>query len=101
VQQQADFFVSLGDHEQAIQVLRQHLAESHEPSPLAYLDLLKLYHKLDRRDDYERLRKDFNRVLNADAPSFEHFSEGSRSLEDYEVHSAASSPYGRSRACWT
>lgn len=84
VQQQADFFVSLGDHEQAIQVLRQHLAESHEPSPLAYLDLLKLYHKLDRRDDYERLRKDFNRVLNAGAPSFDQFSEGSRSLEDYE-----------------
>lgn len=84
VQQQADFFISLGDHEQAIQVLRQHLAESHEPSPLAYLDLLKLYHKLDRRDDYERLRKDFNRVLNAGAPSFDHFSEGSRSLEDYE-----------------
>lgn len=83
IQQKADFFVSLGDHARAVQVLKQHLAESQEPSPLAYLDLLKLYHRLDRRDDYEQLRQDFNRVLNADAPSFDHFSEDSRCLEDY------------------
>ncbi|MDO8906697.1 FimV family protein [Hydrogenophaga sp.] len=85
VQQQADFFVSLGEDEQAIQVLVNHLADSHEPSPLAYLDLFKLYHRLDRRDDYDRLRTEFNEVFNAGAPPFEHYSDQSRGLESYET----------------
>lgn len=84
VQQQADFFISLGQDEQAIKVLRDHIAESQEPSPLAYLDLLKTYHRLDRRDDYERLRADFNGVFNAGAPAFDQFSDEGRGLEFYE-----------------
>lgn len=83
VQQQADFFMSLGEYQQAVEVLRSHLAESQEPSPLAYLDLLKIYHKLGRRDDYQRLREDFNRLFNAGAPSFEHYSDEGRGLEHY------------------
>jgi len=85
IQQQADFFVSLGEDEQAIQVLVNHLADSHEPSPLAYLDLFKLYHRLDRRADYDRLRTEFNEVFNAGAPPFEHYSDESRGLESYET----------------
>lgn len=85
VQQQADFFVSLGEDEQAIQVLLNHLAESFEPSPLAYLDLFKLYHRLDRRDDYDRLRTEFNELFNAGAPPFDHYSHQSRGLESYET----------------
>lgn len=85
VQQQADFFVSLGEDEQAIQVLRNHLAESHEPSPLAYLDLFKLYHRLGRRDDYDALRDEFNHVFNAGAPPFKQYSDAGRGLEAYET----------------
>lgn len=85
VQQQADFFVSLGEEEQAIQVLVNHLADSHEPSPLAYLDLFKLYHRLDRRSDYDRLRTEFNEMFNAGAPPFEQYSDQSRGLETYET----------------
>lgn len=85
IQQQADFFVSLGEDEQAIQVLVNHLADSHEPSPLAYLDLFKLYHRLNRREDYDRLRTEFNEVFNAGAPPFEHYSDQSRGLETYET----------------
>lgn len=85
IQQQADFFVSLGEDEQAIQVLVNHLADSHEPSPLAYLDLFKLYHRLNRREDYERLRTEFNVVFNAGAPPFEHYTDQSRGLETYEA----------------
>ncbi|WP_137920098.1 hypothetical protein [Hydrogenophaga sp. 2FB] len=85
VQQQADFFVSLGEDERAIQVLRNHLAESHEPSPLAYLDLFKLYHRLDRREDYDALRDEFNHVFNAGAPPFNHYSAEGRGLEAYET----------------
>ena len=85
VQQQADFFVSLGEDERAIQVLRNHLAESHEPSPLAYLDLFKLYHRLGRREDYDALRDEFNHVFNAGAPPFNHYSAEGRGLQAYET----------------
>ncbi len=94
VQQQADFFISLGENEQAIQVLRNHLADSQEPSALAYLDLFKLYHKLGRRDDYNRLREDFNRLFNAGAPPFEQYSDESRGLETYEA------AFSRIQALW-
>ncbi len=85
VQQQADFFVSLGEDGQAIEVLRNHLAESHEPSALAYLDLFKLYHRLGRRHDYDQLRDQFNQVFNAGAPPFDHYTDAGRGLEAYET----------------
>lgn len=94
VQQQADFFVSLGEDEQAIAVLRNHLTESHEPSPLAYLDLFRLYHRLGRRDDYEALRDEFNTVFNAGAPQFDRYSDKGRGLEAYE------SAFARIQALW-
>lgn len=94
IQQQADFFVSLGEDEQAIQVLRNHLADSPEPSALAYLDLLKLYHRLDRRDDYERARMEFNQVFNAGAPRFDQYTDESQGLEAYET------AFGRIQALW-
>lgn len=85
IQQQADFFVSLGEDGQAIEVLRNHLAESHEPSALAYLDLFKLYHRLGRRQDYDLLRDEFNQVFNAGAPPFDHYADAGRGLEAYET----------------
>lgn len=94
IQQQADFFVSLGEDEQAIQVLRNHLADSPEPSALAYLDLLKLYHRLGRRDDYERARQEFNQVFNAGAPQFDQYTDESQGLEAYET------AFGRIQALW-
>lgn len=94
VQQQADFFISLGENEQAIQVLKNHLADSQEPSALAYLDLFKLYHKLGRRDEYNSLRDDFNRLFNAGAPPFDQYSDESRGLETYE------GAFSRIQALW-
>ena len=94
VQQQADFFISLGENEQAIQVLKSHLAESQEPSALAYLDLLKLYHRLDRRNEYNHLREDFNRIFNAGAPQFDQYTDVSRGLESYE------NAFSRIQALW-
>jgi hypothetical protein len=94
VQQQADFFVSLGEDEQAIQVLKDHLLESHEPSALTYLDLFHIYHRLGRRQDYESLRDDFNHVFNAGAPPFDSYSQRGRGLEAYET------AFSRIQALW-
>jgi hypothetical protein len=83
VQQQADFFVSLGDDEQAIRILRTHIGESAEPSPICYLDLFKIFHKLGQRDNYAALRAEFNEVFNAVAPPFEEFTVQGRGLEAF------------------
>jgi tetratricopeptide (TPR) repeat protein len=85
VQQQADFFVSLGQHEQAIEVLRSHIEESGETSALVYLDLFNLYHQLNRRDDYEVLREDFNRRFNGKIPAFDLYNDISPGLEAYQI----------------
>lgn len=94
VQQQSDFFVSLGEYDQAIGILKTHIGESQEPSALAYLDLFKLYHRLGRRDDYDRLRAEFNHKFNAGAPPFDQYSDESRGLETYET------AFGRIQALW-
>ncbi len=94
VQQQADFFVSLGEDEQAIQVLKDHLTESHEPSALTYLDLFHIYHRLGRRQDYENLREEFNHVFNAGAPPFDSYSQRGQGLESYET------AFSRIQALW-
>ncbi|MGE0497058.1 MAG: FimV family protein [Ramlibacter sp.] len=83
IQQQADFFVSLGQHDQAIEVLRNHIGDNTRTSALTYLDLLKIYHSIGRRDDYDLLRDDFNKVFNAQVPVFDAFSDQSSGLEAY------------------
>ncbi|RZI95161.1 MAG: hypothetical protein EOP78_07290 [Variovorax sp.] len=83
VQQQSDFFLSLGQHDQAIAVLSEHIADNPGTSALAYLDLLRIFHSLSRRDDYARLRQDFERAFNADVPEFDKFTETGRGLEHY------------------
>ncbi len=87
VQQQADFFVSLGQHEQAIEVLRAHIGENVQTSVLVYLDLFDIYHHLNRRTDYEVLRKDFNQRFNAKIPLFELYTGNGTGpgLEAYEL----------------
>ncbi|HEY2254817.1 MAG TPA: hypothetical protein VGI11_04195, partial [Variovorax sp.] len=83
VQQQSDFFLSLGQQDQAIAVLREHIAANPGTSALAYLDLLRIYHSLERKDDYARLAVEFERVFNADVPDFAHFADAGRGLEYY------------------
>ncbi len=75
VQQQADFFVSLGQKDQAIEVLRHHIEESEETSALVYLDLLKLYHQLNEKLEFEAFRQEFNAKFNAEMPEFDGYSE--------------------------
>lgn len=94
VQQQADFFVSLGEHEQAIEVLRGHIQSKPDASAVAWLDLLEIYHSLDRRDDFENTRAEFERVFNAHVPAFDAYRLEARGLEDYPQ------ALGRIQALW-
>lgn len=83
VQQHADFFVSLGQYEQAIEVLKQHLDERQDMSPLAFLELFGIYHQLGRKDDFAALRNRFQQRFNARIPSFAAFTDEGLGLEDY------------------
>lgn len=83
IRQQADFFISLGQYDQAIQVLENCVEESGESSPLVYLDLLRIFHTLGRKIDYQQYREDFNLLFNGRVPEFAMFNEEGHGLEAY------------------
>ena len=83
VQQHADFFVSLGQYDQAIEVLKKSIDENIEVNPLAYLELLKIYHTLGRQAEYNQQRDAFNRIFNCQLPVFAAFTNEGQALENY------------------
>ncbi|MEO6018069.1 MAG: hypothetical protein ABIP46_12505 [Polaromonas sp.] len=85
VQQQADFFASLGQYEQAIELLLSHIGDNAQTSALVFLDLFNLYHQLGRRQDYEVLREQFNKLFNATIPVFDLYTDASPGLESHQT----------------
>ena len=85
IQQQADFFISLGQHDQAVEVLQNHINENSQTSPLVYLDLLKIYHRQNKRTEYGGLTLEFTRLFNVEVPVFDAFQDRTRGLEAYEA----------------
>ena len=83
LEQQADFFVVLGQDEAAIDLLVHHLRETGGSSPLPYLKLLEIHHRRGERDEFERTRVRFNHRFNAYAPEWELGLHSGRALEDY------------------
>ena len=83
LEQQAEFFVVLGQDEAAVDLLVEHLRQSGGGSPLPYLKLLEIYRRRGDRDDYERTRTRFNHRFNAYAPDWDADLQAGRSLEDY------------------
>jgi len=83
LEQQAEFFVVLGQDDAAIELLVEHLRNTGGGSPLPYLKLLEIYRRRGDRADYERTRARFNHRFNAYAPEWEVDLQAGRSLEDY------------------
>lgn len=83
VHDKADFFLSIGETEQAVAVLEAHVHDQVETGALAWMDLLELYHSLGRRADFERLRAEFRQRFTAQVPDFEHFDQPTPPLENY------------------
>ena len=83
VRKQASFFLSLGEVQQAIDVLVNHIAQVGESSPLVCLDLLKIYYKEGREPEYEALRQEFNNWFTGRVPVIDHFADEGRGLEKY------------------
>jgi hypothetical protein len=70
LEQQADFFIALGQEEAAIDLLMGHVRSSGGTSPMPYLKLLEIYRRRDDGEAYERIRERFNRRFNAHAPAW-------------------------------
>ena len=64
-------------------MLKHHIAEHRETSPLAYLELLQLYHTLSRVDEFAQLRTQFMQFFNAQVPEFAGFHRTGRMLYHY------------------
>jgi hypothetical protein len=83
VRHQAEFFMSLGEHQKAIDVLTTRIAQCGESSPLVCLDLLKIYHALGRESEFEFMRTEFNAWFTGHVPEFATFGDEGRSLDHY------------------
>lgn len=83
LEQQAEFFIVLGQDEAAIELLESHLAGNNQEIPWPYLKLLEIYRRLGRRTDYERVQERFNAHFNGRAPTWDSDMEQGRSLCDY------------------
>jgi len=83
LEQQAEFFVVLGQDEAAIDLLMGHIRSSGGTSPLPYLKLLEVYRRQGDRESYERTRERFNHRFNAYAPDWDSDLQHGRSLDDY------------------
>lgn len=83
VRKQASFFMSLGESQQAIDVLSTRIAQAGESSPLVCLDLLSIYYKEGREPEYEALRQEFNNWFTGRVPPIDDFKDEGRALEKY------------------
>lgn len=83
VHDKADFFLSIGEVEQAVAILESHVHDQVETSALPWMDLLELYHSLGRRRDFERVSGEFREHFAVQVPDFEHFGEPTPTLENY------------------
>ena len=83
LEQQADFFIALGQEDAAVDLLMSHLRSAGGQSPLPYTKLLEIYKRQGDRSAYERTRARFNRRFNAYAPDGDTGPTAGRSLEDY------------------
>jgi pilus assembly protein FimV len=83
LEQQAEFFVVLGQDEAAIELLMSHVRSDGGISPLPYLKLLEIYRRRGDREAYERIRERFNRRFNAYAPDWDSDLQQGRALVDY------------------
>ena len=80
VQEQAEFYASIGENDQAIEILQTHIAQHEASSPLAYIELLQLLYRLSRTEAFEQVREKFQKHFNVHVPDFMGFSRKGRDL---------------------
>jgi pilus assembly protein FimV len=83
LEQQAEFFVVLGQDDAAIDLLEGHVHSTTAASPLPFLKLMEIYRRVGKRADYERVQAEFNKRFNAHAPAWDSDFQHGHSLAEY------------------
>jgi pilus assembly protein FimV len=83
LEQQAEFFILLGQDDAAIDLWVAHLRSSGGVSPLPYLKLLEIHKRRHDRPAYERTRTRFSQRFDAPAPDWDAEPEQGQALQDY------------------
>jgi hypothetical protein len=84
VRQQAEFFMALGQHDEAVRLLESNITGSEDANPLVFLDLLKIFHTLSRRAEFEHYREEFNHQFTGRVPAYSSFLDEGNGLEAYD-----------------
>lgn len=84
-----EFFMSLGQADQAALLLTRQIAEAKYPNPFVYLALLSILHGQADRPKFDRLSHEFADLFNCRVPEFVVFRNEGRSLESYPTVLAA------------
>jgi pilus assembly protein FimV len=85
LEQQVAFFSLLGQDEAAVDLIVAHLRQGGVVSPLPYLKLLELHHRMGDAEAYERTRNRFEKRFAASAPAWGQDLAGGRELERYPL----------------
>ena len=83
LEQQAEFFVVLGQDEAAIALLDAHLQSGGASSPLPYLQLLEIHQRRGDHPAYDKVRQQFQRQFHAFAPEWSSDLHFGRALDEY------------------
>ena len=83
LEQQAEFFVVLGQDEAAMSLLEGYMRGTGGKSPLPYLQLLEIHQRRGEQLAYDRVRISFNERFNAYAPDWSSDLHFGRALEGY------------------
>lgn len=83
LEQQAEFFLVLGQDESAIELLENYIHNSTAASPMPFLKLLEIYRQMGMRTAYERTRMNFNLRFNAHAALWDADLTHGHELKDY------------------
>jgi hypothetical protein len=83
LEQQAEFFVVLGQDEAAIALLTAHLRKTGGASPLPFLQLLEIHQRRGDRAAYDEIRRGYQKHFDALAPEWSSDLHFGRSLEEY------------------
>lgn len=81
--QQAEFFVALGQDDSAVDLLNAFLRGGGGASPLPYLKLLDIHRRRGERDAYERIRERHERRFGTSAAKWGDEALAARGIEDH------------------
>ena len=85
ITQEAEFWISMNDHQRAIEILSPQEKIENPDSPLPWLFLLDLYKTVNNKEKYNQLKDRFVMHFNAQIPDFETVIDhkADRHLEDF------------------